>query len=151
MASFAADCAERVLAPFERRRPGDARPREAVEAARSLLAGGGSIEAARDARERTVFAAHAKPSIPGCYLAACAACYAVDAALAATLDAASRSVAESADCSAKALAVWDGMRYGNGDSAFEAVYLCRLYEERDWQMRRLAALRSPGRAPAPGG
>ncbi|MFO7298568.1 MAG: hypothetical protein DIU67_000055 [Actinomycetes bacterium] len=39
LASWAADCAERVLPIFEAAMPGDTRPREAIERARSFAAG----------------------------------------------------------------------------------------------------------------
>lgn len=52
---FAADCAERVLPIFERERPGDDRPRLAIEAARAFARG--EIDAA--ARAAAVAAARA--------------------------------------------------------------------------------------------
>lgn len=55
LALWAADCAERVLAQFESTRPDDARPREAVEAARAWARGDIPTSAARSA----AFAAHA--------------------------------------------------------------------------------------------
>jgi len=61
LALWAADCAEHVLGLFERERPGDLRPRQAIEAARAWkrgevrmmearAAGGHAMAAARDLR-----------------------------------------------------------------------------------------------------
>ena len=70
LALWAADCAEHVLPLFERERPGDERPRQAIEAARSWArgemgmmearaAGGHALGAARDLRGGARFAAYA--------------------------------------------------------------------------------------------
>ena len=55
LALWAADCAEHVLPHFEDERPGDNRPRRAVEAGRSWARGGIKMSEARAA----AFAAHA--------------------------------------------------------------------------------------------
>ena len=55
LALWAADCAERVLAVFERDRPGDIRPRLAIEQARSWANGEITMTQAREA----AYAAHA--------------------------------------------------------------------------------------------
>jgi hypothetical protein len=64
---FAADCAERVLPIFERERPGDDRPRKAVEAARAFARGeidtqtlAAARDAARAAARAAAWAAHAE-------------------------------------------------------------------------------------------
>ncbi|MFI8006071.1 putative immunity protein [Streptomyces sp. NPDC086010] len=48
IAGYAADCARRTLSVFERSRPADARPREAVEAADAFAAGGRRTRELRD-------------------------------------------------------------------------------------------------------
>ncbi len=55
LAAWAADCAQRVLSFFERARPGDDRPRRAVERARAWARGEITMAQARTA----AFAAHA--------------------------------------------------------------------------------------------
>ena len=55
VAFWAADCAEHVLSLFERERPSDTRPREAIEAARAWARGEIRVGAARTA----ALAAHA--------------------------------------------------------------------------------------------
>ena len=60
---FAADCAERVLPVFERERPGDNRPREAIAVARRFANSEATREelaAARAAAESAAWAARAK-------------------------------------------------------------------------------------------
>ncbi len=70
LALWAATCAEHVLELFEQARPGDARPREAIEHARAWArgevpmmraraAGGHAMGAARDLRGAARFAAYA--------------------------------------------------------------------------------------------
>ncbi|MEZ0493257.1 putative immunity protein [Kineococcus sp. TBRC 1896] len=70
LASWAADCAEHVLELFERERPEDRRPREAVDATRAWVAGslpmtgcralgGHAMGAARPLRGAARFAAYA--------------------------------------------------------------------------------------------
>jgi hypothetical protein len=62
LASWAADCAEHVLGLFEVERSDDARPRQAIEAARAWAAGKCSVIQAREA----AFAAHqAAKSVTG--------------------------------------------------------------------------------------
>ncbi|UGT62382.1 putative immunity protein [Nocardia asteroides] len=46
--AYAITCAEPALTRFERHRPGDPRPRQAVEAARAFAAGGRRTKAIRD-------------------------------------------------------------------------------------------------------
>jgi|SRR5829696_2370237 len=55
LALWAADCAEHVLPHFEEKRPGDARPRRAIEAGCAWARGGMKMSEAR----ATAFAAHA--------------------------------------------------------------------------------------------
>ena len=55
LASWAADCAEHVLHLFERERPGDDRPRQAIEQARAWVRGEITMTEAREA----AYAAHA--------------------------------------------------------------------------------------------
>ena len=55
LALWAADCAEHVLPHFEEERPGDARPRRAIEAGCAWARGGMKMSEARAA----AFAAHA--------------------------------------------------------------------------------------------
>jgi hypothetical protein len=59
VASWAADCAERVLAVFEAEAPADGRPRDAIERARAF--GRGELDAAGEIRRRFLAgrAAHA--------------------------------------------------------------------------------------------
>ncbi len=70
LALWAAECAEHVLPLFEASRPGDVRPRQAIEAARSWVRGdlamvaaralgGHAMGAARDLRGAPRFAAYA--------------------------------------------------------------------------------------------
>ena len=70
LAGWAADCAEHVLEHFERARPGDDRPRRAIERTRAWArgeitmtearaAGGHAVGAARDLRGAARFAAYA--------------------------------------------------------------------------------------------
>ncbi|WP_327112879.1 exonuclease SbcC [Streptomyces sp. NBC_01341] len=63
IAGYAAECARRTLSVFERSRPADARPREAVEAADAFARGG---RRTRDLRDRA-WAAHraAREAEPG--------------------------------------------------------------------------------------
>ena len=49
VAAYAVTCAEPALALFERDRPGDTRPRAAIEAARAFAEGGRRTKAIRDA------------------------------------------------------------------------------------------------------
>ena len=74
---FAADCAAAVLPIFERARPGDARPREAIEAARQFARGNLDAKTLREKRAAADDAAYAA------YAAAYAAAAAADAAYAA--------------------------------------------------------------------
>ncbi|GAA0497651.1 hypothetical protein Ade02nite_53970 [Paractinoplanes deccanensis] len=48
VAAYAAACARRVLELFERERPGDRRPREAIDAALAFAAGGERVKRIRD-------------------------------------------------------------------------------------------------------
>jgi hypothetical protein len=68
LAISAADCAERVLSHFETARPGDGRPRLAIEAARAWVRGELKMTDAR----RAAFAAHAAARATDCP-SACAA------------------------------------------------------------------------------
>ncbi|MQS10037.1 exonuclease SbcC [Streptomyces sp. IF17] len=81
IAGWAAACAERVLALFEQDRPGDPRPREAVDAARAFAAGGRRTNALR----RCARAAYKAAGEAGAAVAADAARAASHAAAAAYL------------------------------------------------------------------
>lgn len=69
LALWAATCAEHVLACFESARPGDARPRNAIAAARAWTRG----ELAMTAARKAAFDAHAAARDAGEDPAACAA------------------------------------------------------------------------------
>ncbi len=58
VAGYAAECAQAALAIFESARPGDARPREAIEAARAFAAGGKRGKIIRDCAWAAMRAAH---------------------------------------------------------------------------------------------
>ena len=90
LARWAAECAEGVLAVFERRVPGDARPREAIAAARAWARGRMPMAAARAA----AFAAHAAARAAGDPAAAAAARAAGHAAATAHVPAHARCAAD---------------------------------------------------------
>jgi len=118
---FTADCVERVLPIFERDRPGDDRPRKAVEATRLFAEGvisRGALAAARDAAR-----AAAKDAVGDAAWDA-----AWDVARAAAEDA-TRAVARAA---AGAVA-WDAARAAAWDA------------ERQWQTERLLTYLHPDR------
>ncbi len=106
---FAADCAERVLPIFERKRPGDDRPRLAIQAARDYA--NGVIDAAA-------------------WDAACAAEW--DAACAAAR-AAARDAAWAAARAAARVAAWAAAR----DAARVPAWAAARDAEREWQSQRL--------------
>ena len=56
---FACDCAERVLPLFEKERPGDERPRKAIDTARAYVAGAATVEQLAAARAAAWAAARA--------------------------------------------------------------------------------------------
>jgi len=115
---WAADCAEHVLAYFEQARPGDDRPRQAIQAARAWACGNLPMADAR----RAAFAAHAaaRDSNP---VAARAAARAAGhaAATAHVADHARHAAAYAVKAAAAEIA---------GDAAVT---------EREWQYRRLPA------------
>ncbi|WP_407838684.1 putative immunity protein [Streptomyces sp. DSM 116496] len=76
---YAADCARRVLPVFEQDRPGDARPREAIEAAEAF-AGGGRRTAALRQCAWTAYKAAQETGSPAAIDAARAASHAAGAA-----------------------------------------------------------------------
>jgi hypothetical protein len=135
MRLFACDCAEHVLPIFEERRPGDGRPRRAVEVARRYADGEATIQELREARADADAAAYAAAAYAAAAYAAAhaadAAAYAADAAEAAadaaayTADAAAHAAAEAAAAAADAAArkrerAWQTallLRYLNGEAA----------------------------------
>jgi hypothetical protein len=109
LARWAADCAERVLELYERDRPGDDRPRRAVQAARGWAGGGAGAGSAREAASAAQAAARAT-SDPAARAAARSAGHAAATAdqprragLAATYAATAASSASATDASAAAL------------------------------------------------
>ncbi|MCK8487699.1 hypothetical protein M0651_10985 [Paenibacillus sp. MBLB2552] len=121
LALWAADCAERVLACFEAERPGDQRPRKAIEAARAWVRGDVSMAAARAA----AFAAHNAAREAGHEAASAAARAAGHAAATAHV---AEHAAHSATYAAKAMA----RAAGDADAAKAKTEM-----ERQWQLRRL--------------
>lgn len=112
---FACDCAERVLPIFERERPGDKRPREAIETARRFARGEASE------RELSVAEEAAWDAWDGSWAAAGSAAWA----------AAHGAVAWSAAGSAVRASARDAV----GASARDAARAAEIY----WQRLRLAA------------
>ena len=105
---FAADCAEHVLPLFEAQRPGDDRPRLAIDAARAFARG--EIDAAR---------AFARGEI--------------DAAARSAAWAAAGDAAGDAAWAAARSAAWAAAWAAGGDAAGDAAEAA----ERDWQTARL--------------
>lgn len=126
LALWAADCADRALACFEAERPGDQRPRLAIEAARAWVRGEVSMAAARAA----AFAAHHAAREAGHASASAAARAAGHAAATAHV---AGHAAHSATYAAKAMA------YAAGDA--EAAK-AKTEQERQWQLSRLLELGS---------
>ena len=114
LALWAADCAERVVGLFEMEHPEDARPREAIQAARLWEIGKLTIAEAR----KFAFAAHAAARGANTPVAAAAARAAGHAAATAHVATHAPHAAQYA-LKAKSLAT-----HGNGS-------------ERDWQLSRL--------------
>ncbi|WP_239483647.1 putative immunity protein [Paenibacillus rhizolycopersici] len=112
LALWAAECAERVLTCFEAERPGDLRPRQAIQAARAWVRGEVSMAAARAA----AFAAH----------------NAAREASHASASAATAHVAEHAPHSATYAAKALALAADDADTAKTRIEL-----ERQWQLRRL--------------
>jgi len=129
---FAADCAEHVLPLFEQQRPGDDRPRQAIEAARAytrseidqqqLTAAG---DAAWDAAGSAAWAAAGDAAWAAARAAAWAAAW---AAARAAAWAAARAAAWAAAWAARA-AAWATAGAAAGDAAWAT--------ERPWQTERL--------------
>ncbi|MGP9744732.1 putative immunity protein [Brachybacterium sp. AOP29-B2-41] len=117
LARWAADCAEHVLALFETVQPGDARPRDAIVAARAWADGEMSMMQARTLGGHAMGAARPLPGAArfAAYAAGQAACVG--------------HVAEH-DLGAAAYAL-KAVRSASGDDA--------LRGERDWQRARLPA------------
>jgi hypothetical protein len=114
---FACDCAERVLPIFEKRYPGDNRPREAIRIARLFddgLATAEELDAAEDAAGDAVWDA--------------AEAAARDAAGAAAWAAAGDAAGAAARAAARAAA---------GDAVWDAAWAAAWDAERKWQGRRL--------------
>ena len=113
--AWAADCAEHVLPIYETRYPNNARPREAIEAARAY--GRGEITRAQllEARSDAAYAAYAADA------------YAADA------DAAAAYAADAAYAAAAAYAAYAA-------DADAAAYAAARHQERRWQAQRLAEL-----------
>ncbi len=126
---FACDCAERVLPIFERERPGDARPRAAIETARRFVNGEATDKEMAAARDAARAAARAAAG-------AAARDAAWDAAWAAAWDAAwdaARDAAWDAAWDAARDAAWDAA----GDAAGAAARDAAWDAAGDWQNRRL--------------
>ena len=94
LVTFAADCAERVLTQFESRYPDDRRPRNAIEAARALVAC--PSPETRNAAANAANAANAAYAAYAAAYAAYAAAYAADAATYAADAAATYAYADAA-------------------------------------------------------
>ena len=114
---FAADCAERVLPIFEKARPGDDRPRKAIQAARD----------------------YAEGRIPPAALAAAgdAARAAAEAAARAAAETAAGAAAEAAAGDAAGAAAWAAARAAAWAAARAAAETATRDAERQWQARRL--------------
>ncbi len=110
---IACDFAESVLHIFESKRPGDDRPRKAIEAARGFAAGTVSIEDMRKARAYAADAADAADA---------AAAYAADAADAADAAAAYAADAAYAAYAADAADAADAAAAYAADAAYAAAY-----------------------------
>ncbi|MGG3452446.1 putative immunity protein [Paenibacillus rhizolycopersici] len=121
LALWAAECAERVLTCFEAERPGDLRPRKAIQAARAWVRGEVSMAAARAA----AFAAHNAAREASHASASAAARAAGHAASTAHV---AEHAPHSATYAAKALA----LAADDADTAKARIEL-----ERQWQLRRL--------------
>ena len=135
---FAADCAERVLPIFERERPGDLRPREAIETARRDVTGDATdeeLDAAWDAAWAAGAAAGAAARAAAWAAAGAAAWDAAGAAVWAARDAA-WDAAWAAAWAAARDAAWDA-----GDAARDAAgdAECR-WQEAELTRALLAAL-----------
>ncbi|MES2320148.1 MAG: hypothetical protein V4631_21945, partial [Pseudomonadota bacterium] len=124
---IACDFAESVLHIFEAKRPGDDRPRKAIEAARGFAAGTVSIEDMRKARAAAAAAAAAAYAYA--YAAdadaAAAAAYAAadaDAAAAAAYAAAYAAAAADADAAAAAAYAYAYAADADADAAAAAAY-----------------------------
>ena len=112
---FAADCAERALPIFEAHRPGDARPREAIAAARAF-ARAEIPAAAMDAAW-----AAAMDAASAAARAASAAAWAAASSAARAASAAASSAARDAAWAAARAAAWDAARDAAMDAAWAAA------------------------------
>lgn len=133
LALWAADCAEHVLPRFEEERPGDDRPRKAVEAGRAWARGGMKMGEARAA----AFAAHAAAREADRAEVQAAARAAGHAAATAHVAA---HAPHAADYAVKAAA----------QAADATDPSAAAAEERDWQRQRLAEHLRPLAFPARG-
>jgi len=138
---FAADCAERVLPIWEKKYPGDLRPRQAIEAAR-LFADekitpkklAAARAAARDAARAAAGDAAGDAAWAAAWAAARAAAWdaAWDAARAAARAAAGDAAWDAARAAARA-AAWDAA----GAAAWAAAGAAAWDAECEWQTKRL--------------
>ena len=121
---WAADCAERALPLFEARHPNDARPRQALDAARAWVA-----HPTVETRNAAYAAAAAAAYAAAAYAAADAATNAADAAT----NAAYAAAYAAADAAAYAA---DAAAY----AAYGAAYAAADAAEKQWQAIRLMAI-----------
>jgi hypothetical protein len=128
---FAADCAERVLPLFERERPGDKRPRKAIEAARAFARG--EIDAAAGAAARAAAGTAARATARDAAGAARAAAW---AAAGAAAWAAAGAAAEAAAWAAAGAAARDA----GGATARDAAGAAAWHAEQKWQADHLATM-----------
>jgi hypothetical protein len=125
LATWACDCAERVLPYFQRKYPGDDRPRRAIEAGRAWVRTG--VFKMADLRKSALAAHAAARDVEGDHAARSAARAAGQAVATAHVPRHSLGAAVYA-----ATAVRDGVDAADAERA--------VSQERDWQYRRLLEL-----------
>jgi hypothetical protein len=130
LALWAADCAEHVLPHFEEERPGDVRPRRAIEAGRAWARGGIKVSDARAA----ALAAHA----------------AAREAARAEAQAAARAAGHAAATAHVATHASHTAEYAAKAVAYASDSATAVAQERDWQYRRLPEHLRPVAFPALG-
>jgi hypothetical protein len=129
--NLACDFAESVLGIFEKRRPGDDRPRKAIEAARGFASGTVSHEEMQGARAAAAAAAAAAADAAA-YAAAAAAAYAAAAAADAAAyaaDAAAYAAADAAAAAAYAADAADAAARKQKKDQLAEMFRARLTEE----------------------
>jgi hypothetical protein len=132
---WACGCAERVLPIYERERPGDLRPRQAVEVARRYARGEATLEELDAARDAAVCADRA-----AAWAASYAASYAAVAAAGDAARDAARAASYAASAAARAAtdAAWGAARAAWA-AAWDAAWAAAWAAERQWQGERLLA------------